>query len=64
MVALAFEVAVVGRVLLLAVGLAGRCGLQVLSVSLFEKVPVLEAFSHPNPTVGNSPFCNQLSLFD
>ena len=38
--------------------------LQVLSVSLFEKVPVLEAFSHPNPTVGNSPFCNQLSLFD
>jgi len=38
--------------------------LQVLSVSLFEKVPVLEAFSHPNPTVNNGVSCNQLSLFD
>lgn len=38
--------------------------LQVLSLSLFEKMPVLEAFSQKYVPVQNNRFCNQLNLFD
>jgi len=38
--------------------------LQVLSVSLFEKTPLLQAFSGLTPTTQITPFANQLSLFD
>jgi hypothetical protein len=38
--------------------------LQVLSVCLFEKTPLLEAFSGPGYTTEIDPFANQLSLFD
>ncbi|MHB1157595.1 MAG: transposase [Phycisphaerales bacterium] len=38
--------------------------LQVLSVCLFEKTPLLEAFSGPRYTTDIDPFANQLSLFD
>jgi hypothetical protein len=38
--------------------------LQVLSVSLFEKTPVLEAFAAADSTSAEGPFHNQLSLFD
>jgi len=38
--------------------------LQVLSVSLFEKTPVLEAFSAADCTTSEDPSHNQLSLFD
>lgn len=38
--------------------------LQVLSVSLFEKTPILEAFGTPDNTLRGSPYRNQLSLFD
>jgi len=38
--------------------------LQVLSVSLFEKNPLLEAFSSTTYTTEIDPFANQLSLFD
>lgn len=38
--------------------------LQILSISLFENVPVLQAFSHNPLTMENSTAHNQLSLFD
>jgi len=38
--------------------------LQVLSVSLFEKTPLLQAFSGPYSITESDPFANQLSLFD
>lgn len=38
--------------------------LQILSISLFEKTPLLQAFSQQNDTKENSRPCNQLSLFD
>ena len=38
--------------------------LQVLSLSLFEKMPVLEAFSQNYVPVQNNQRCNQLTLFD
>lgn len=38
--------------------------LQVLSVSLFEKTPLLQAFSDQSYTADTDPFANQLSLFD
>jgi transposase len=38
--------------------------LQVLSLSLFEKMPILEAFSKKYVTVQNNQRCNQLTLFD
>ncbi len=38
--------------------------LQVLSVSLFEKTPLLQAFARPDYTIQNDPLANQLSLFD
>jgi len=38
--------------------------LQVLSLSLFEKMPVLEAFSKKYVPVQNNQRCNQLTLFD
>jgi hypothetical protein len=38
--------------------------LQILSVSLFEKTPLLEAFSCSSYTTEADPFANQLSLFD
>jgi hypothetical protein len=38
--------------------------LQVLSVSLFEKTPLLQAFSDPSYTTEIDPFANQLLLFD
>jgi hypothetical protein len=38
--------------------------LQILSVSLFENTPILQAFSHECTTVNMSEDHNQLSLFD
>ena len=38
--------------------------LQVLSVSLFEKTPVLQAIAGHEYDVGNAPDANQLLLFD
>jgi hypothetical protein len=38
--------------------------LQVLSLSLFDKMPILEAFSKKYVTVQNNQRCNQLTLFD
>jgi transposase len=38
--------------------------LQVLSLSLFEKMPILEAFSKKYVHVNNNPLCKQLTLFD
>ena len=38
--------------------------LQVLSLSLFEKIPLIEAFSENNMPVENDENCKQLKLFD
>ncbi len=38
--------------------------LQILSISLFENTPILQAFSHSSLTMENSTIHNQLSLFD
>jgi hypothetical protein len=38
--------------------------LQVLSLSLFEKIPILEAFSQKRMLVQNTQRSNQLTLFD
>jgi len=38
--------------------------LQVLSVTLFEKTPLLQVFSDPRRTTAIDPIANQLSLFD
>lgn len=38
--------------------------LQVLSVSLFEKMPILEAFSKKYVPIENDQSCKQLNLFD
>lgn len=38
--------------------------LQVLSVSLFEKTPLLQAFSDPSDTIEEDPIRNQLLLFE
>jgi hypothetical protein len=38
--------------------------LQILSVSLFEKTPILEALSPEKPSSGDTTVHNQLSLFD
>jgi transposase len=38
--------------------------LQVLSLSLFEKMPILEAFSKHYVPVKNNTVCKQLTLFD
>ncbi len=38
--------------------------LQILSISLFEKTPLLQAFSRDLVTMGNSSIHNQLPLFD
>jgi len=38
--------------------------LQVLSVSLFEKMPILQAFSRNSPALEEADFSNQLKLFD
>jgi len=38
--------------------------LQVLSVSLFEKMPILQAFSPNSPAPEEVDFTNQLELFD
>ena len=38
--------------------------LQILSISLFEKTPLLQAFSHDSLTMENRANHNQLSLFD
>jgi hypothetical protein len=38
--------------------------LQILSITLFENTPLLQAFSHECPTVDTTPNRNQLSLFD
>ena len=38
--------------------------LQVLSLSLFEKIPVMEAFSENHMLVESDENCNQLKLFD
>ena len=38
--------------------------LQVLSVTIFEKTPIIEAFCDWDYTTENTTFCNQLPLFD
>ena len=38
--------------------------LQILSVALFEKTPILEALTGENYPNGNTSCRNQLSLFD
>jgi len=38
--------------------------LQILSVSLFEKTPIFQAFSNDNYQNENDDLCNQLQLFD
>lgn len=38
--------------------------LQVLSLSLFEKIPILEAFSENRMSVQSPQYSNQLTLFD
>jgi hypothetical protein len=38
--------------------------LQILSVALFEKTPILQAFSAPNYESEDAHLCNQLNLFD
>ncbi len=38
--------------------------LQVLSLSLFDKMPILEAFSKKYVAIQNNQRCNQLTLFD
>ena len=37
---------------------------QILSLSLFEKTPLLQAFSQINPSDERETPCNQLNLFD
>jgi hypothetical protein len=38
--------------------------LQILSVTLFEKTPILQAFSNNNYENQTDELCNQLMLFD
>ena len=38
--------------------------LQILSIGLFEKTPILQAFSHDSLTMENDAIHNQLSLFN
>jgi transposase len=38
--------------------------LQILSVSVFEKMPLLQAFQEGECTINKGDFCNQLQLFD
>ena len=38
--------------------------LQILSVTLFEKTPILEALSTIQPEELENPSCSQLTLFD
>ena len=38
--------------------------LQVLSLTLFEKRPILQVFSEHDYTTESSQCCNQLKLFD
>jgi hypothetical protein len=38
--------------------------LQILSLTLFEKLPILQALSHDQPTSEDHPISNQLNLFD
>jgi hypothetical protein len=38
--------------------------LQILSVSVFEKIPLLQAFQDVNYIINKDDFCNQLQLFD
>jgi len=38
--------------------------LQIFSLTLFEKTPVLQLFSHPLPQNPEPPLSNQLNLFD
>ena len=38
--------------------------LQILSVTLFEKTPIMDAFSQRNHTTEKPGLCNQLTLFD
>ena len=38
--------------------------LQVLSVTLFEKVPIYHALAQMPDTIAEDEACNQLSLFD
>ena len=38
--------------------------LQILSLSLFEKMPILQAFSQAEHEIDNQQNCIQLNLFD
>jgi hypothetical protein len=38
--------------------------LQILSVTLFEKMPILQAFGGTDPELSPDVAANQLSLFD
>jgi len=37
---------------------------QILSLTLFEKMPLLQAFSQINGSTELAPVCNQLDLFN
>ena len=55
-------IAIVRKELNLSRSMAEMC--QVLSVTLFEKMPILQAFSHNTPELEQGEIHNQLSLFD
>lgn len=55
-------IAIVRKELHLSRSMAEMC--QVLSVTLFEKMPILQAFSHDTPELEQGVIHNQLSLFD
>lgn len=38
--------------------------LQILSVTLFEKMPIQQAFPGSDYKPGEGPFCNQMNLFE
>jgi hypothetical protein len=38
--------------------------LQILSLTLFEKIPIFQALSEQKPQDPEPPFSNQLNLFD
>ena len=38
--------------------------LQILSISIFEKKPILQVFADQIPALSDRPVCNHLPLFD
>jgi hypothetical protein len=48
----------------LALDIALYTFLQILSVHSFEKIPILQAFSHNDPTPVPTTLAKQLNLFN